>query len=262
MKLKAGLQALAAGVVLAFGAVKAEAAIIDLGFALDASGSIGSSNFVTARNALSAALGQIPFSGPDTYRVSVVRFDTTATTVTTQTINSAAALASVQAAVAATSYPGGATCISCATTQLLTNFQGLGGLGDFTLFNVITDGEPTVGTTSGATLRTSLTAAGVDGISAEAIGAFDLSFLQALVAPNPGVTTNNPAALPDPYTSGFVLTVANFAGFQAAIDQKIRNIVVTPPGTIVPGPIAGAGLPALLALGGFVWARRRKAVAA
>jgi hypothetical protein len=33
-------------------------------------------------------------------------------------------------------------------------------------------------------------------------------------------------------------------------------------GTVaVPGPIAGAGLPALLALGGFVWARRRKAAA-
>jgi hypothetical protein len=31
--------------------------------------------------------------------------------------------------------------------------------------------------------------------------------------------------------------------------------------TIVPGPIAGAGVPALMALGGFVWARRRKAAA-
>lgn len=30
----------------------------------------------------------------------------------------------------------------------------------------------------------------------------------------------------------------------------------------VPGPIAGAGLPALMALGGFVWARRRKAAVA
>ncbi len=30
---------------------------------------------------------------------------------------------------------------------------------------------------------------------------------------------------------------------------------------VVPGPIAGAGLPALMMLGGFVWARRRKAVA-
>ena len=30
---------------------------------------------------------------------------------------------------------------------------------------------------------------------------------------------------------------------------------------VVPGPIAGAGIPALMALGGFVWARRRKAAA-
>jgi hypothetical protein len=28
---------------------------------------------------------------------------------------------------------------------------------------------------------------------------------------------------------------------------------------VVPGPVAGAGIPALMALGGFVWARRRKA---
>ena len=34
-----------------------------------------------------------------------------------------------------------------------------------------------------------------------------------------------------------------------------------PPTIAVPGPIAGAGLPALLALGGFVWVRRRKAAA-
>jgi hypothetical protein len=31
--------------------------------------------------------------------------------------------------------------------------------------------------------------------------------------------------------------------------------------TVVPGPIAGAGLPTVMALGGFVWARRRKAAA-
>jgi hypothetical protein len=31
---------------------------------------------------------------------------------------------------------------------------------------------------------------------------------------------------------------------------------------VVPGPVAGAGLPVLMALGGLVWARRRKATAA
>ena len=39
----------------------------------------------------------------------------------------------------------------------------------------------------------------------------------------------------------------------------VRRVEGTP--VAVPGPIAGAGLPALLALGGFVlWARRRKFV--
>jgi hypothetical protein len=40
--------------------------------------------------------------------------------------------------------------------------------------------------------------------------------------------------------------------------------VIDPPAppVSVPGPVAGVGLPALLALGGFIWARRRKAVAA
>jgi hypothetical protein len=41
---------------------------------------------------------------------------------------------------------------------------------------------------------------------------------------------------------------------------RIDNVLVSGR-VVVPGPIAGAGLPALLALGGFVWARRRKAAA-
>ena len=41
--------------------------------------------------------------------------------------------------------------------------------------------------------------------------------------------------------------------------QPFEPLPEPPPPTVVPGPIARAGLPALLALGGFVWARRRKA---
>ena len=46
---------------------------------------------------------------------------------------------------------------------------------------------------------------------------------------------------------------------------RIGDLLAPGPGGVpfvVPGPIAGAGLPALLALGGFLWARRRKAAAA
>jgi hypothetical protein len=42
------------------------------------------------------------------------------------------------------------------------------------------------------------------------------------------------------------------AGQSASVTGQIR----------VPGPIAGAGLPVLMALGGFMWARHRKAVPA
>jgi hypothetical protein len=57
------------------------------------------------------------------------------------------------------------------------------------------------------------------------------------------------------------LQVADGAG--TLPDTRVPPILPPsePPPTVVPGPIAGAGLPALLALGGFVWARRRKAAA-
>jgi hypothetical protein len=80
-------------------------------------------------------------------------------------------------------------------------------------------------------------------------------------------------------------TISNFAGFLpatelfngttqifAAVDifnvstSKTFAVGVSLPPTptvfAVPGPLAGAGLPTLLALGGFMWARRRKAAAA
>jgi hypothetical protein len=48
--------------------------------------------------------------------------------------------------------------------------------------------------------------------------------------------------------------LGNSANFQGNLRSE-ANL------TAVPGPIAGAGLPVLMALGGFVWARRRKAAA-
>ncbi len=59
----------------------------------------------------------------------------------------------------------------------------------------------------------------------------------------------------------------------SSFDFSVNDVSITagaPPVSVtgqitsrqVPGPIAGAGLPALMALGGLVWARRRKATAA
>ncbi len=62
--------------------------------------------------------------------------------------------------------------------------------------------------------------------------------------------------------SSSALVFANLGGDNVGSlldDVTVSASVITNP---VPGPIAGAGLPALIALGGFVWARRRKAAAA
>jgi hypothetical protein len=63
-----------------------------------------------------------------------------------------------------------------------------------------------------------------------------------------------------------MITIAAAAGvsFSDVVQVRIGGLVPGVPGVpgggmAVPGPVAGAGLPALLALGGLVWARRRRA---
>jgi hypothetical protein len=63
----------------------------------------------------------------------------------------------------------------------------------------------------------------------------------------------------NPLTS-LLLSGGPFTSFSAFIITGVTAIPGVEPQP-VPGPVAGAGLPALLALGGFVWARRRKAAA-
>jgi hypothetical protein len=62
-------------------------------------------------------------------------------------------------------------------------------------------------------------------------------------------------ALPD--WAAFLLPAGITSGSYSAGLYDITDVRLY--GIAVPGPIAGAGLPALMALGGFVWARRRKA---
>lgn len=240
MKIRKFALGAVASACLGFGS--ANAAIIDLGFALDMSGSIGSSNWNLIKSGLSNALALIPTSGPDQYRIGVVAFDDAAVSVLAPTILTAGNLAAVQSAINGAAYGGGLTCISCAANMLNTSFSALG-FGATSLMNITTDGVPNVGETNGTTLRNTLTGAGWDSVSAEAIGSFNLSFLQNLVSPNPGVVTGDPNALPNPLVQGFVLTVDSAADYAGAISAKVQKIVDVPePGTIALLGVALAGL--------------------
>lgn len=250
--------------------VQSKAEIIDLGFAFDESGSISGTNFANARTALANALATIPVGGSNgnTYRVSVVKFDNTAETVGAApngvfTLNTVADRNALVAAVNAMVQGGGNTCISCAALQLNANFTAAG-FGDKSVMNITTDGVP-VGDPYGA-----VSAGGAnndagdlknildnnwDGVSAEAIGAGatgDLSWLSALVFPGSPLITNTAAGV-DPFTRGFIITLANFGQYDDAILTKVQATVNVPLG---PG-----GLP-MLALGavlfGYVSRRRRK----
>jgi hypothetical protein len=140
--------------------------------------------------------------------------------------------------------------ISGAIAQLTTLVQGVG-FGDTSLINISTDGEPTTGSSDAVAIRNGAVAAGWDSLSAEAIGNFNQTFLNTLVYPQPGLSTNDPNALPNPLTQGFVLRVDNFADYQGAISAKIQRIVQVPePGTLTLLGLAGVW---------FGFGRRRKA---
>lgn len=227
---------------------KAQGALIDLGFGLDESGSVGGSNYEIEKQGLANALAQIPTSGPDQYRISVVAFSTDVDDLVLPTILTAGNLATIQAAIIADTFDGSTTNIQGAIQRLVDLTNNAGGVGGTSLMNISTDGVPQPATDPN-TDRAIAISAGWDSISAEAIGNIDLSYLEALVHPQPAFTTSDPNALPDPLTQGFVLQVDNFSDYEGAIAAKVERIIRAPiPGTLALFAIAtlGAGAARML----------------
>lgn len=261
------LSAAAIVAIAMFGSSPTRAETIDLGFALDSSGSILSSGWTLERDGLAAALlANIPTTNGigknspngNTYILSVVQFDDQVRNTLTATITDQASLISFTNTIKTWAFTGGSTCISCATDALTANFSATIGT-NRSLLNISTDGDPNLGVQNGTTLHNNLVSAGWDGVSAEAIGSgANVGFLDLVASPGSALNTSDPSALPDPFTRGFVLTIDNIADYQGAIDAKIANIVNVPIGP------AGSGLPGLLAaLGCFVvLARYRRRAAA
>ncbi len=225
------------------------AASIDLGFAIDASGSVGSGNFNLTRNALADALSNIPTVGANEYRIAVTRFSFGASIIIAPTVVTADNIASLQDTLRATNYIGGGTNTSGAIDSLTSAFQATGSLGDTTLFNITTDGRPNSQT---ATETAALNAfnAGVDGISFEALGgglnSGDLENMRRIASigttggvSSAGAILTDADNIPTVTETGFVIRVEDFSDYQFAINAKVEEVVqdVEPPSVPLPASI-------------------------
>lgn len=212
-------------------ATPAKADYIQLGFILDSSGSIGSSNWDTIKAGLASALNTwIPVGGADTYEISVVKFSSTASTVVAaQTINTAADLQSVVNAVNQMTFMGSQTNYTAAFTAMDNALRSSSVFAsvDATYVNFATDGYPVPSTDNGLTKRNSMiqsTSGGyVDNISIEAIGSsLDANFLKTSICyPTPCTTAPGSVSFPN---QGFYYKLDNAQDYVAAIEHKIRVV--------------------------------------
>ncbi len=272
---------------LFLGATSATAAIVDLGFIIDESGSVGQSNYESSIVALRNAINQIPLATATvTYRVGVVSFGAIADTVAAPVVfdsqaNKDTVLAALLDESVRNSIDGGSleygdpsgitnnTLYAPALNLINSEFaSAFGTLGDTSIVNMATDGGNGDNTAT-QTAVTNLIADGWDALSFEAV-ANTSSSAEAYLATigfdtNAGVTTQggctqttNAATLGNVVENCFVIDVPSFAAFEDAILTKVQRTVIDTGGGTGVIPLPAAGWMLLAGLGALGLTKRRQ----
>ncbi len=264
--IKRTLSAGAIALASTFGTMS-NAANIDLGFIMDSSGSVEEANFLDAMDSLADALeANIPVGTTDTYRITVITFSDSAKVTSSRTINAAQDLTDLANDIRNETFIDSSTNYQAAFDLLRTT---VGAVGDVSIANMMTDGEPCCSADANAnavTGRNDLKAAGWNALSFESIqgtGGADNAFLSRLAfdqTGDGGMIINDPMAINDPLKEAFVLEVSGFgSAYDAAISQKVQRII--DPDPVIPLP---AGMPLMiggLAILGFVSRKKAKLAA-
>lgn len=237
-----------------------------LGFLIDASGSIGAANFNIMRAGYVNALNALPTDG--SIELTVYTFANDAVQVLSPTVVTAANIGSIATTLNGMAYTAGITATGAGINAIAGAMLGSANYdaGLRSIINIATDGVPNDGSGGAQSQINAVNAAvaaharGIDAMTAEAIGSVDAEFLRDIVfSPVAGPCANCGVVLADgstptnPMTSTpWVLRVNDFNDFDRAITAKVQAIVTTVP---EPGSVALVGL----ALGLVAASRRRKA---
>lgn len=254
------ITAAAAVGALALASLPVKAAVTQLGFMLDGSGSVTTANYNLLRGGLASALAALPVDG--TVEITIVTYGTSVATVTAPTILTAGTLPTIQNAINTHGKAGGSTATDAAIRSLTALMTGSGvfsAADTKSIMNLATDGVPNSQANAVAAAAAAFLA-GIDAMGIEAIGSgvasqTALNNMAAIAFPTTvTILPVNSTSIPNPVNGSFVVPVSDFSQLDAVLLAKVQASV-TPPN---PAPEPGSIMLLAGALGVMAAISRRK----